>query len=215
MNGKELGFQKELDLVKGPRDVPGWFGDLKADFIIARIAHTYEAIRPGDRHFQIVDMGSWKGKSASVMASTLPNKPLFVWCIDHWLGSPGEQETNHVQAAINPLSVLWEFYQYTSHLGLLGKRMGAVTMPSEQAAEYFEDGGIDFIFLDGDHDDVYADLNRWVPKLRRKAMLVGDDYDWPTVKRDFDRFMDENQSGYHYATHAVSEKSWFYSITRN
>lgn len=214
MNGKELGFQKELELVNGPRDVPGWFGDEKADYIQGQIVETYARIGSKDRHFQIVDMGSWKGKSASVMASTLPDAPLFVWCIDHWLGSPGEQDTNHVQAAISPLSVLWEFYQYTAHLGLLGKRMGAITMASEQAAEYFKDGEVDFIFLDGDHEDVYADLHRWVPKLRKGGILVGDDHDWDAVGSDFNRFKSEVK-GYSYSTVQITEKSWFYRIQRN
>ena len=50
---------------------------------------------------------------------------------------------------------------------------------SSEAAEYFEDGYFDFVFLDGDHsyDGVTRDLIAWFPKVKSGGYIGGHDID--------------------------------------
>lgn len=49
---------------------------------------------------------------------------------------------------------------------------------SQDAARYFPDGGLDYIYLDARHtfDAVTADLEAWWPKLAPDGLLMGHDY---------------------------------------
>jgi predicted O-methyltransferase YrrM len=205
LNGVEYGFQKTLDKVTSYRDVPGWSSGEKMDFMQAQIREVAKRLPPNHKHFEILDLGSWKGRSAGALANALGNEtPSFVWCVDHWLGAPAERETNHIQAGIRPLSVLWEFLQYMSHLGLLGKKIGYISAPSEQAAQYFDNGQFHFMFIDGDHEQVYQDLTIWTPKLKVGGVLIGDDLNWQLVRRDWNRWREEHPKRYAYSEHNVN-----------
>lgn len=61
---------------------------------------------------------------------------------------------------------------------------------SHEASLRFSDSSIDFVFIDGDHrfDAVVRDLKDWWPKVGPGGVLVGDDYDWQSVRDAVDRF---------------------------
>lgn len=192
MNGKEYGFQKELNLIDTYEKVPGWCSVEKMRFMQAQIRDTAKRIPPKGKHFEILDLGSWKGRSAGALANALgENIPSFVWCVDHWLGAPAERNTNHIQAGIRPLSVLWEFLQYMSHLGLLGKKIGYISMPTVEAVSYFEDGQFSFMFIDADHENMRRDALLYLPKLKPGGVAVFDDLNWPLVRSDWNLLMGE------------------------
>jgi len=192
LNGKEYGFQKELDLIDAYEKVPGWCSVEKMRFMQAQIKDIARRIPPRGKHFEILDLGSWKGRSAGALANALgENVPSFVWCVDHWLGAPAERETNHIQAGIRPLSVLWEFLQYMAHLGLLGKKIGYISMPTAEAVRYFDDGQFSFMFIDADHENMYRDAMLYLPKLKPGGVAGLDDLNWPMVRRDWNRLNEE------------------------
>ena len=49
---------------------------------------------------------------------------------------------------------------------------------SVPASKLYEDGSLDFVFLDGDHayPSIRADIDAWRPKVRRGGILSGHDY---------------------------------------
>ena len=49
---------------------------------------------------------------------------------------------------------------------------------SEEAVKNFEDGSLDFVYIDGNHDllNVVRDLTLWTPKVRKGGLIVGHDY---------------------------------------
>lgn len=53
------------------------------------------------------------------------------------------------------------------------------------AADLFNDGQFDFVFIDGDHTTakVEADTRAWMPKLRPGGAVLWHDIDWPSVQR--------------------------------
>jgi len=59
-----------------------------------------------------------------------------------------------------------------------GDRVSVLRKESLEAANDFEDGYFDFIYIDANHsyDFVKADINAWYPKLNVNGILAGHDY---------------------------------------
>jgi hypothetical protein len=185
----EFNLEVPIDKVSGVEHIPGWCPGEVQEYLKEQVAAAYDRTGDGVR---VLDLGSWKGRSAITMASALRDDvDLFIWCVDTWVGSPSERETNHKQAAQKgPLSVYWEFLQYAHHFGYLGTRIAPLTLSSKQARLYFTGKYFDLIFLDADHEDVYSDLEGWIGYLKVGGVLVGDDYSWPKVGVDVASFRD-------------------------
>lgn len=49
---------------------------------------------------------------------------------------------------------------------------------SEDAVKEFEDGSLDFVYIDANHEDDYPlrDIEMWAPKVRKGGMIMGHDY---------------------------------------
>jgi predicted O-methyltransferase YrrM len=49
---------------------------------------------------------------------------------------------------------------------------------SLSASKLFEDESLDWVYIDADHtyDGVKADLNAWIPKVRKGGLVMGHDY---------------------------------------
>ncbi len=67
---------------------------------------------------------------------------------------------------------------------------------SDESASQFEDGSLDFVFLDADH--VYArvkgDILAWLPKIKKGGILAGHDYEpqHPGVKQAVDEIFGDD-----------------------
>lgn len=60
------------------------------------------------------------------------------------------------------------------------------------------DESLDAVFVDGahDYDNVFADLNFWIKKIRKGGQMLGDDYIMDDVKRAVDDFSNLNNINY-------------------
>lgn len=47
---------------------------------------------------------------------------------------------------------------------------------SHRAVKQFDDGQLDFVYLDADHELIWEDLNLWYPKVRHGGMVAGHDF---------------------------------------
>jgi len=52
------------------------------------------------------------------------------------------------------------------------------------AADYVEDGSLDFVFVDADHSSeaVRSDILAWQPKLKPEGKMIGHDINWECVR---------------------------------
>jgi len=65
------------------------------------------------------------------------------------------------------------------------ERVNLLRESSHSAHNRFDDGSLDFVFIDGDHtfEAVRGDIQLWLPKLRAGGLLIGDDWSWDSVQR--------------------------------
>jgi precorrin-6B methylase 2 len=110
----------------------------------------------------IAEIGCWKGRSTSAL---LRGSSGPVYAIDHWKGSPGDQDANESEAAA----------AYLVFLANIGShpRLQIVATPSVEALLVVPQ--VDMVFIDGSHryEDVLADIRAWRGKA--KKLLAGHD----------------------------------------
>lgn len=135
----------------------------------------------------IAEVGSWHGRSTRALADNLlSNGKLYA--IDHWAGSEGERETNHVSASQKDGDhAFMEFFCNLLNHIQTGKVV-SMRMKSMNAAECLSKTGIkfDMVFIDAGHgyEEVKADILAWLPLVKDGGMICGHDFRlWPGVPR--------------------------------
>ena len=144
-------------------EIDGWFSPNDCKGYLFLIENSSD-----DASF--VEVGSWLGKSTSFL---LDNKKenQTVTCVDTWKGSENELETNHKLAKETDI-----FEIFKENLG--DREYTAIRLPSVEAAEQFEDGSLDVVFIDAEHtyNALKADIAAWAPKVKKGGYLAGHDY---------------------------------------
>ena len=131
----------------------------------------------------VVEIGSWTGGSGSALA-----RGIRKWCPKALLH------------CVDPFDMDY----FNTHKGLVKKmhkyskppievfkermkpyRYQLIRMKSEDAVEQFEDGTVDFVFIDGNHDYEYVkrDIQMWRVKLKDDGIMCGHDFGKPGVTR--------------------------------
>lgn len=133
---------------------------------------------------KIVEVGSWKGKSAAYMAVEIHNsgKNISMDCVDTWLGSDETAHKNDQWVQNNNLYDL-----FLDNVKSLRHIINPIRTTSIEASNTYQDESIDAVFLDACHqyscvkEDIYA----WFPKVKIGGIIAGHDYTgyWPEVVR--------------------------------
>lgn len=120
----------------------------------------------------IAEVGSWKGRSTSVLAKAVADYDGKVFAIDHWLGSEGVP--HHERAKV--VDIYSIFKRNMIILGIWDI-VYPLVMDSEAASKIFAEGILDLVFIDADHrhESVKKDISFWLPKLRDGGILCGHD----------------------------------------
>ena len=181
---------KNLTLL--PFDPTGWNSDRPV------FGELIDKFRPK----QIIEVGSWVGKSAIHMAGCCKKLGLStkITCVDTWLGSlefwqqPEAPERNLRQNHGYP-QVYFQFLSNVVHKGHEDMIL-PFPAPSTIAARYFKASKLtaELVYIDASHEyeDVWTDLNAYWPLAT--GVMFGDDYipEWSGVIKAVDRFADEN-----------------------
>lgn len=155
----------------GWRDIDGYWTEGDAEFYERLVKHFPVGAR-------VVEIGCWKGRSSRCLADLgiKYQKDLRITFVDTWEGS---EEHQHLEDVKNGTL----FAQFVRNMD--GIDFDFYRMPSVDAAEEFDDGSLDFVFIDAahDYDNVCADIRAWLPRVKRHGILAGHDFQHEPVRR--------------------------------
>lgn len=134
----------------------------------------------------IVEIGSWVGRTALVMASE-PSVDR-IYCIDTFEGSTDPEDW--ITQKAKELGRYKVFDTFCKNIGdQLFTRISPCRSKSLDEAKIW-DLPLSMVFIDGDHDQCGQDIEAWAPHLVPHGIICGHDYGiFPKVKEDVDRLL--------------------------
>jgi predicted O-methyltransferase YrrM len=136
-----------------------------------------------------VEIGSFMGQSTAALAAYVAasGKQIEINAIDIFAISDFS-DTNHVEVVEAFGGDLYETFLDNMRKAGVAELVKPIQTTSLQAAELYEDRSISYLMIDASHtyEDVVDDIEAWFPKLKVGGIMLGDDYDWESVKRAAD-----------------------------
>jgi len=122
----------------------------------------------------IVEIGSWKGRSAIFMLKK--NEYIKLNCFDIWPNKTKQYFKNNLFK-----------YDFLNRVNIIEDK-------SINIKKYFKKESIDFIYLDACHkeESVYWDLLECFPLLKKDGLLLGDDWQKKQVQKAVMRVIQQN-----------------------
>ena len=168
--------RETMNLEKASK-IQGWISDDEVAYL-ARIASVYH---------NIVEIGSWTGKSSRAIGDNTPGK---VYCVDTWDGKDALNGVVDVvipgikKAVADMDNKIFDVF-CNNMRGLLGTKVIPMRMPSLEAAKRLKDQKFGMIFIDADHsyEGVKADIQAWLPLLAPGGTICGHDWAQESVRR--------------------------------
>jgi predicted O-methyltransferase YrrM len=152
--------------------------------------NLYGAVAEHFPNGRFVEIGTWLGKSTCFMAETIKEKKLSVkfFGVDNFLGEINATDQQEIVQKEGGC-IYKRFLMNMKEAGVLDY-VTPLKMTSKEAAELFDNGSLDFVFLDAEHlfQDVLDDLSYWWPKVKVGGILAGHDWNGVGVNkavRDF------------------------------
>jgi predicted O-methyltransferase YrrM len=131
-------------------------------------------------HNVIIEIGSWKGRSATAMANTTPG---YVVCIDHFNGSDNEPTATLKEAKDAGIDGIFkQFLENTKQLRIDGKlhfvRKASEDLTFEDIRTYLHVGKADMIFIDANHayEHVMREIEFAKKIVKRGGIISGHDF---------------------------------------
>lgn len=126
-----------------------------------------------------VEIGTWFGASAAFLAQKIKDsgKAVTVYAVDNFTAE-GAGPVLLARAA----EVGGNFYNvFCANMRECGvaEYVKPIIGDSTETAAQFEDGSVDFAYIDACHQyaKVKADILAWLPKIKRGGVLAGHDFD--------------------------------------
>jgi predicted O-methyltransferase YrrM len=157
------------------REIPGW-----CDFEWLYQEQVQRAA-PGS---VFVEIGTWVGRSTCLMAQLIRDsgKNICFYAIDHANGSP--ELTSQIDELRRRGTTLRE--ELLANVRRCGVEdfVTPYFTDSVAAAGWFGPKSVDFVFVDGNHEEesVEADIVVWLPAVRGGGLLAGHDWHLKSVK---------------------------------
>lgn len=124
----------------------------------------------------IAEIGVFEGKLTKKILDAVPEIQTY-YCVDPW---------KHYKEWDNSLlSKTWKevdfnkvFDNFKNNIKKHEDKIIIYKMTSEEASKKIEDKGLDFVFIDGNHDYEYVkkDIEIWKNKVKTGGFLSGHDY---------------------------------------
>lgn len=165
--------------------IPGWSSKNELSLLASLASRVPE-------NGTIVELGSFAGRTAHVMAKNAPKATLYA--IDLW--------ENFSFSAVPAYSLAFmegdyenfdshDFYNYFLRNIQSLQNIVPIRGYSQKVALPF-DKPVNLIFIDADHDEepLLEDMKVWWPRMARNGMMVGHDYQMRSVKMAIMRFIE-------------------------
>jgi predicted O-methyltransferase YrrM len=138
------------------------FGDRRSYTRIELKRLLEAALASVPEHGTIVEIGVYGGRSLSALLSVAREKAAVVWAADPftWNGELAERKLKETLSHFTDVDL--RFHRTTSE----GMR-----------ALFPNDGVVDLLHIDGDHQDADKDCELWLPVLRSGGLVVFHDVD--------------------------------------
>ncbi len=165
-------------------DLQGWGSSDSPVF-----AEVFRQLRPRT----VVEVGTWKGRSAVHMAELARSLDLevFIVCVDTWLGGLDHLLLDEWRGQLRMSEGMPGIYKvFLANIVRAGltERIVPFAQTSTTAAAFLLRCGVqvDLLHIDASHEevDVLADCRAWWKLLRPGGVMIGDDYNaavWPGV----------------------------------
>jgi len=172
----------EAHAMKTHRDIEGYFN---YEFLYAVIA---DSVPNGAC---IVEVGSWFGQSLAFMGQRLQARGWKgrLVAVDGFTGELN-QPAHAAAIAEHGGTILSQFRRNMQECGI-DDMIEVIVGDSANSAEHFDEGSVDFCYIDAAHDytSVCRDIAAWLPKMKPGGILAGHDYQWHEVQRAvYERF---------------------------
>lgn len=114
------------------------------------------------------EIGVFDGYFSEYLCKTIPGLKLY--SVDPWEVYPGYRDHKFERSMRNAEAKARE------RLALYDCTI--IKKYSMDAVKDVEDDGLDFVYIDGNHEYKYVkeDIEAWAPKVRRGGIVAGDDY---------------------------------------
>ena len=175
-----------------PLDLQGWVGNQT----------IFEKLIDQQKPNVIIEVGTWKGKSAIMMANVVKrlNLNCKIYCVDTWLGaiefwdwlSHTPERNLHLKHGYPQV-----YYQFLSNVVHTNNQdvIIPVPLPSNLGCKLLKRKNIQsqLIYIDASHetDDVYDDMKHYYELLSPGGIMFGDDYSWESVRNGVSKFVKE------------------------
>ncbi|MGE4552464.1 MAG: class I SAM-dependent methyltransferase [Desulfovibrionaceae bacterium] len=181
IDNKQTWFNRKLKIGKSPLDPSGVMNEcngVSCYLAPQDIRFLMEIGRQAPPNAAILEIGSWMGGSSIALANGLMasrNLGGVIYAVDTWMGSSEHQKFDFIQD-----DAMYEMFLDNIRKNLAHLFVRPVRAPSLEAAGQFRDGGLDVVFIDGDHSYTCCleDLEAWYPKVKPGGLVLGHDY-WP------------------------------------
>jgi len=148
--------------------LPGWSSQEELTYLAQTAAKSK----------MIVEIGSWRGRSARAIADNTDGR---IFCVDTWDDNARGDEG--WWTSIDPIDLHWKpnwlFFEFQKNLGEhIHTKITQVRLTSVQAAEQLAGNRFDMIFIDAGHDykSIREDILAWRPLLAPGGILCGHDF---------------------------------------
>jgi predicted O-methyltransferase YrrM len=162
---KQDQFLKDFDTIKVPRGGLDKPGAESLEFLFNKIKR---------RGVQVAEVGSWTGGSSVILGTLAKSQKGQLYCVDWFSGSP---DSNLGIAEYVNIEKIWNAHMLHHELGEVTHLS---TLDSKVPVGPHFRNKFDLIFIDGDHryENVKADIDAWLPAVRKGGILCGHDCEY-------------------------------------
>lgn len=143
----------------------------------------YKYAHPLSRNSVIVEIGSYCGKSSSMLGMVAMDNGCQFYCVDIFMDpAPGVEKGK-------PIKNRFIYHMLDNNI-----KYTLYEEPSWDAVRHFEDESIDLLFVDGDHSKhgINEDCKVWPQKVKHGGIIIFHDYNssWLEIKMAVDKLSD-------------------------